>query len=96
MATMMDDIDVDGIGADYEDDYAATEDQYCTCGSCRASYMIDLEELGDGRKVKCEVCDHTWFQSAAKLLKVKVRSLPYPASLKSRLPWGMLYSAGSW
>jgi predicted Zn finger-like uncharacterized protein len=72
MATMMDDIDIDGIGSDYENDFSAKEDQYCTCGSCRASYIIDLEELGDGRKVKCEVCDHTWFQSASKLLKVKV------------------------
>lgn len=70
---MDDDIDIDGIGADYESSGSKETDQYATCGSCRASYMIDPLDLGEGRRVKCEVCEHTWFQSASRLVSLKVR-----------------------
>jgi predicted Zn finger-like uncharacterized protein len=45
---------------------------YASCGTCRASYMIDPVVLGEGRRVKCMVCSNIWFQSSSKLRTLKV------------------------
>eukprot|EP00282_Hemiselmis_andersenii_P041776 CAMPEP_0172067922 /NCGR_PEP_ID=MMETSP1043-20130122/11944_1 /TAXON_ID=464988 /ORGANISM="Hemiselmis andersenii, Strain CCMP441" /LENGTH=258 /DNA_ID=CAMNT_0012728163 /DNA_START=41 /DNA_END=814 /DNA_ORIENTATION=+ len=72
-STMTTDIAPTGIDGDLGDVGGSTgvEEKYATCGTCKASYILDLEELGAGRKVKCAVCDHTWFQSAARLQTVR-------------------------
>eukprot|EP00638_Chattonella_subsalsa_P004175 CAMPEP_0117758414 /NCGR_PEP_ID=MMETSP0947-20121206/15364_1 /TAXON_ID=44440 /ORGANISM="Chattonella subsalsa, Strain CCMP2191" /LENGTH=255 /DNA_ID=CAMNT_0005578597 /DNA_START=75 /DNA_END=843 /DNA_ORIENTATION=+ len=41
---------------------------YCKCSKCTAIYPISAAQLGEkGRKVRCAVCAHEWFQATEKL-----------------------------
>lgn len=41
---------------------------YTECGTCTAVYEVDPDEIGEnGRRVKCSVCDNTWFQRLDRL-----------------------------
>lgn len=44
---------------------------YTECGKCGASYKIQPEDLGTGRKVRCAVCSNTWFQKPDQLMWLK-------------------------
>ncbi|GMH62995.1 hypothetical protein TrRE_jg5922, partial [Triparma retinervis] len=43
------------------------------CGRCQATFQIDPASLGrgKGKRLKCGVCEHSWFQSTDKLFKLK-------------------------
>ncbi|CAM9174832.1 unnamed protein product, partial [Phaeothamnion confervicola] len=46
-------------------------DTYIKCSHCTAAYPIAAADLGDrGRRVRCSVCGHTWFQSVDRLLSL--------------------------
>jgi hypothetical protein len=45
---------------------------YLPCGSCRAIYIADYEEMKLGRRVTCSLCNHSWWQSPGKLFVVCV------------------------
>ena len=32
-----------------------------SCPSCSAKYLVNLEDIGFGRQVKCTRCSHSWF-----------------------------------
>ena len=32
-----------------------------SCPSCSAKYLVNIEDIGFGRQVKCTRCNHSWF-----------------------------------
>jgi predicted Zn finger-like uncharacterized protein len=51
----------------------ALPDTYVRCGKCQTVYAITEEDLGinsRGRRLECAVCNHSWFQSKDRLLRV--------------------------
>eukprot|EP00639_Heterosigma_akashiwo_P016409 CAMPEP_0206392914 /NCGR_PEP_ID=MMETSP0294-20121207/20324_1 /ASSEMBLY_ACC=CAM_ASM_000327 /TAXON_ID=39354 /ORGANISM="Heterosigma akashiwo, Strain CCMP2393" /LENGTH=233 /DNA_ID=CAMNT_0053846247 /DNA_START=42 /DNA_END=739 /DNA_ORIENTATION=+ len=51
-----------------ETDRASEETVYCKCSKCTAIYPIDASSLGEkGRKVRCAICMHEWFQARDRL-----------------------------
>ena len=32
-----------------------------TCPSCESKYLVDAQQVGSGRHVKCTRCNHTWY-----------------------------------
>ena len=38
-----------------------------TCAKCKAAFPIDPEAFGSGRRVRCNNCDHEWYQTADRL-----------------------------
>mmetsp|Transcript_9146 Transcript_9146/g.18510 ORF Transcript_9146/g.18510 Transcript_9146/m.18510 type:complete len:231 (-) Transcript_9146:65-757(-) len=46
---------------------------YVKCGKCQATYTIEPESLGrgKGKRLRCSVCSHSWFQSTDKLFRLK-------------------------
>lgn len=61
-----------------------------TCGQCKATFPIDLEAFGSGKQVRCNNCNHEWFQSASRLhtLPADMELVPYPAEMKARIDAG--------
>ena len=52
---------------------SATETEaqnYVQCGKCKSVYVVDLQELGNGKKVTCSVCGHAWWQTTERAQKV--------------------------
>ncbi|KAK1740341.1 hypothetical protein QTG54_009291, partial [Skeletonema marinoi] len=50
---------------------------YITCGQCKSLFAIAEEDLGTrgkGCRVKCTVCDNSWYQSRDRLLKIPADS----------------------
>jgi predicted Zn finger-like uncharacterized protein len=48
-------------------------DTYVRCGKCQTVYAITEQDLGinnNGRRLECAVCNHSWFQSKDRLMKV--------------------------
>eukprot|EP00584_Thalassiosira_punctigera_P006302 CAMPEP_0172530490 /NCGR_PEP_ID=MMETSP1067-20121228/4211_1 /TAXON_ID=265564 ORGANISM="Thalassiosira punctigera, Strain Tpunct2005C2" /NCGR_SAMPLE_ID=MMETSP1067 /ASSEMBLY_ACC=CAM_ASM_000444 /LENGTH=276 /DNA_ID=CAMNT_0013314709 /DNA_START=128 /DNA_END=958 /DNA_ORIENTATION=- len=46
---------------------------YITCGKCKSLFAISAEDLGDkgkGCRVKCSVCNNSWFQSRDRLFDI--------------------------
>jgi len=45
---------------------------YAKCGKCHAAFAIALEDLGGrGRRLKCSICDHSWFQAKDRLMSLR-------------------------
>lgn len=61
-----------------------------TCGRCKATYHIDVEQIGGGRQVRCSNCAHEWFQSSSRLhsLPADMELIDYPAEMKERIAAG--------
>uniref|UniRef100_A0A7S0J6G1 RRM domain-containing protein n=1 Tax=Calcidiscus leptoporus TaxID=127549 RepID=A0A7S0J6G1_9EUKA len=57
----------------------------------QASYEIRKSDVGEGRRVKCSNCGHTWYQTAARLssLPRAMELIDYPAAMKARLEAGL-------
>ena len=32
-----------------------------TCPSCESKYLVDVQQIGPGRHVKCSRCNYTWY-----------------------------------
>mmetsp|Transcript_22629 Transcript_22629/g.45997 ORF Transcript_22629/g.45997 Transcript_22629/m.45997 type:complete len:275 (+) Transcript_22629:144-968(+) len=64
---------------------------YITCGKCKSLFAIssaDLGAHGKGRRVKCSVCDNSWYQSRDRLLDIPTQThelLPLPKSDLERI-----------
>lgn len=46
---------------------------YITCGKCKSLFAISEEDLGNkgkGCRVKCTVCDNSWYQSRDRLFDI--------------------------
>lgn len=68
--------DLEDVYADVVDAKPKTANKFfASCGTCKASYIINPADLGEGRKVKCAVCANIWYQSSSKLQEFKVRPL---------------------
>jgi predicted Zn finger-like uncharacterized protein len=63
-----------------------------TCSNCKASYAVEQDTLGSGagRRVRCSICDHEWFQSMVRLspLPDNMQLVEYPEEMKDRLAAG--------
>jgi len=48
-------------------------DSYVKCGKCKNFFYLSPEDLGNGRgkRLQCSVCNHSWFQSADRIIKLK-------------------------
>jgi len=48
-------------------------DSYVKCGKCKNFFYLSAEDLGNGRgkRLQCSVCNHSWFQSADRIIKLK-------------------------
>ena len=46
---------------------------YVKCGRCQATFNIDAKDLGKGkgRRIRCSVCEHSWFQAREKIFKLR-------------------------
>lgn len=66
-------------------------DTYITCGKCKSLFAIDESDLGTrgkGCRVKCSVCDNSWYQSRDRLLNIPTEThalLPSPQSNLDRI-----------
>jgi len=64
---------------------------YITCGKCKCLFAIaeeDLGSMGKGCRVKCTVCDNSWYQSRDRLLNIPTNGyemLPSPKSDLERI-----------
>lgn len=52
---------------------------YVTCGKCSSLFAIAASDLGNsqytkGCRVKCSVCDHTWYQSRERLFDIPLQT----------------------
>ena len=71
-------------------------DTYITCGKCKSLFAIDESDLGTrgkGCRVKCTVCDNTWYQSRDRLLNIPTEThtlLPSPQSNLDRIANNLL------
>lgn len=48
-------------------------DTYITCGQCKSLFAIaeaDLGNMGKGCRVKCSVCNNSWYQSRERLFDI--------------------------
>mmetsp|Transcript_28413 Transcript_28413/g.50335 ORF Transcript_28413/g.50335 Transcript_28413/m.50335 type:complete len:229 (-) Transcript_28413:253-939(-) len=45
---------------------------YATCGQCGTSYALQEQDLGNGngRRLECSVCGHSWYQSPSRLMRL--------------------------
>ena len=64
-----------------------------TCSTCKASYVIQPDQLGEGngRRVRCDNCGNEWFQSTNRLhtLPNNMELVEYPKELKDRIDKGL-------
>jgi predicted Zn finger-like uncharacterized protein len=64
---------------------------YVTCGKCKCLFAIAEEDLGSkgkGCRVKCSVCDNSWYQSRDRLYAIPTdgyEMLPSPKSELERI-----------
>jgi heterogeneous nuclear ribonucleoprotein A1/A3 len=66
-------IGADGTELDSPDQPLPLPDTYITCGKCKALFAIAEEDLGTrgkGCRVKCSVCNNSWYQSRDRLLNI--------------------------
>ena len=42
-----------------------------SCPSCSAKYLVNIEDIGFGRQVKCTRCNHSWFHENKNYEKLK-------------------------
>jgi predicted Zn finger-like uncharacterized protein len=49
------------------------EQSYVKCGRCQTAYVVNDEDLGNGkgRRLECSVCQHSWFQSKDRLMTLR-------------------------
>jgi len=62
--------------------------KYITCGKCKSLFAISDEDLGDkgkGCRVKCSVCNNSWFQSRERLFDIPTESHTMSPATKSEL-----------
>eukprot|EP00574_Skeletonema_japonicum_P005595 CAMPEP_0201728008 /NCGR_PEP_ID=MMETSP0593-20130828/14477_1 /ASSEMBLY_ACC=CAM_ASM_000672 /TAXON_ID=267983 /ORGANISM="Skeletonema japonicum, Strain CCMP2506" /LENGTH=250 /DNA_ID=CAMNT_0048219989 /DNA_START=39 /DNA_END=788 /DNA_ORIENTATION=- len=70
-------VGADGNEVDNEKKSLPLPETYITCGKCKSLFAIAEEDLGTrgkGCRVKCTVCDNSWYQSRDRLLKIPVDS----------------------
>eukprot|EP00172_Hildenbrandia_rubra_P001487 Plantae.Rhodophyta-Hildenbrandia_rubra.ctg2045.p1 GENE.Plantae.Rhodophyta-Hildenbrandia_rubra.ctg2045~~Plantae.Rhodophyta-Hildenbrandia_rubra.ctg2045.p1 ORF type:complete len:361 (+),score=36.40 Plantae.Rhodophyta-Hildenbrandia_rubra.ctg2045:2241-3323(+) len=61
---------------------------YTECSKCKAAYKLEEADLGErGRKVRCAVCENTWFQRSERLLTLRkgLSMKEYPMEEKDEL-----------
>mmetsp|Transcript_16783 Transcript_16783/g.35307 ORF Transcript_16783/g.35307 Transcript_16783/m.35307 type:complete len:280 (+) Transcript_16783:177-1016(+) len=52
-------------------------EKYITCGKCKSLFAISESDLGDkgkGCRVKCSVCNNSWYQSRDRLFDIPTES----------------------
>mmetsp|Transcript_574 Transcript_574/g.1129 ORF Transcript_574/g.1129 Transcript_574/m.1129 type:complete len:278 (-) Transcript_574:220-1053(-) len=63
-------------------------DTYITCGQCKALFAIteaDLGNMGKGCRVKCSVCNNSWYQSRERIFDIPKESHDILPAQKSDL-----------
>eukprot|EP00611_Tribonema_gayanum_P019455 TRINITY_DN336_c0_g2_i1.p1 TRINITY_DN336_c0_g2~~TRINITY_DN336_c0_g2_i1.p1 ORF type:complete len:278 (-),score=58.48 TRINITY_DN336_c0_g2_i1:202-993(-) len=61
----------DRLPAPQQPEQAAELRTYIKCGRCSAVYLVAPESMGErGRRVKCSVCEHAWYQSAERVFRL--------------------------
>lgn len=82
------------LGADGEEVGSGVEkglplpQTYITCGKCKSLFAISEEDLGDkgkGCRVKCTVCDNSWYQSRDRLFDIPSDSHDFLPAQKSHI-----------
>ena len=61
---------------------------FVRCSRCNAAYSVDEAMLGpEGSRVKCEVCNHSWFQTPNRLQLLAEGFVlkPYPKEMLERV-----------
>lgn len=61
-----------------------------TCAKCKAAFPIDPEAFGSGRRVRCNNCDHEWYQTADRLQRLpeSMELIEYPEKMRQRMREG--------
>lgn len=77
-----------GSGGGGEEKALPLPQTYITCGKCKSLFAIAEEDLGDkgkGCRVKCTVCDNSWYQSRDRLFDIPNDSHDFLPAQKSHI-----------